>query len=801
MARQGRRFSDRDQATWITFILAFSLIGIVIYLFTPYTNNLDEIKVSLVYMFGSPLLALYLYYRLRGSLQPVEKKVLVPLLAYIVLLVISTLLAQHKWIGWIIIGYHVAMLGPFFCLAGTMRSYEWVRRAIFVYTVLVFGTTVFGIVHYAGLFVFLQNHVFLGLNPWRDFDSLIYTLARAREMFSTILNRDFYASFLAMLIPVAASGTIIFETQRQRIFAGVTCVLMVVCLYLAFSKDSAAAFIMSALFFFIVVGRYTRLRVNIPHLRVWIVGSLIILGTLFFFTHDIILARSKGFDIAISSRKIIWGGGWQIFLHNPILGAGPGSFRVLFPIYRNPDYHLHDISNVTLFAHNRYLDLLAENGVLGFIAYMGFVGMIFFFGMRQIAHEKDERLRVCQIGLLTAVFGVLFTNIFSPNNRWVVVGINYWALMGLSLGTYGLSFRASAAPTGQRQPGVARNYRRILLQVALWVTIAASLASMIYGVRYFLGAAENNTGLKYMEYRQYQVAIEHFKRSLRWNPTFLTAYYKLAHAYNQTRQIDNAFKTYQDLARYAPDYSEIHYNLGVVHSSLADQDTRKLRAGNLTPQEKEKLQQEIEQHRSLALKEFETASAMSNKPNVKYTMAMMYKEYNMLEKAFELYKNMRQYTIKFEDEFLTFEDLARIYRESEVQAAQLALILGKFDYAEKAYRELYSKYPGNDEYLRALTTIYSKLNEREKLYKLLREAVSYNPLDPTARIQLTRAYLEDHKYQDALTEARIAQKVAPEQKDILRLLAEIYYRLGDQKNFEQYKQYLPKTLVSDRLTS
>jgi tetratricopeptide (TPR) repeat protein len=370
--------------------------------------------------------------------------------------------------------------------------------------------------------------------------------------------------------------------------------------------------------------------------------------------------------------------------------------------------------------------------------------------------------------------------------------------MGLSIGTYGLSFmgRGDMDSVAKGQVNV-----RGLKYAAFWLCVLISIVSAVYSVRYFKGAAANNKGLKYLSINQYNKGVESFKRALRWNPTFITSYYKLAHAYNQLGDTEKALETYYDLARYAPDYSEIHYNFGVVHASLADRKGRKLQAGNLSEEEQMRLREEIGDHKEAALEEFETASRMSNKPHIKYTVAMVYKQYGMLEKAFEIYKNMRNYKVKFFDESITEEDLKRIYQKSEIEAARLAMALGKYEYAEEAYRDIYSKYPGEEEYFRGLETIYNKYGKREKLYDLLKEALSYNPLDPVPRMHLARAYLEDGEFKKALEEALIAEKLASNKQAILPIIAEIYYQLGDEENFKKYKQYLPKILISDRHTS
>lgn len=107
--------------------------------------------------------------------------------------------------------------------------------------------------------------------------------------------------------------------------------------------------------------------------------------------------------------------------------------------------------------------------------------------------------------------------------------------------------------------------------------------------------------LKKTAERHYQSAIAEFQMSIKSNPTFLSAYYKLAHAYNSIGDAENSLKTYRKLQRYSPDYSEVHYNLGIVLSLLA---------------EKAQDQTQAAKHREEALREFKIAARMSTKESI-----------------------------------------------------------------------------------------------------------------------------------------------------------------------------------------
>jgi O-antigen ligase len=86
------------------------------------------------------------------------------------------------------------------------------------------------------------------------------------------------------------------------------------------------------------------------------------------------------------SRPIIWRGAWAVFRANPVLGAGAGSFSTAFERHRPADF-----PDDMQWAHNEYLHLLCDYGVLGFVLLVGAAGTIGLGGAR--AARRDDAPR------------------------------------------------------------------------------------------------------------------------------------------------------------------------------------------------------------------------------------------------------------------------------------------------------------------------------------------------------------------------------------------------------------------------
>jgi len=106
-------------------------------------------------------------------------------------------------------------------------------------------------------------------------------------------------------------------------------------------------------------------------------------------------------DFTTVSRLAIWGGAFTVFAHSPVLGAGFGNLRTLMGGLLNlPDGWTGD-------AHNLYLELLAETGIVGFVAFAFLTITAMRKAMKQYHRAADEFSRIIGFAIFAAFTGVL----------------------------------------------------------------------------------------------------------------------------------------------------------------------------------------------------------------------------------------------------------------------------------------------------------------------------------------------------------------------------------------------------------
>lgn len=175
------------------------------------------------------------------------------------------------------------------------------------------------------------------------------------------------AALLLLLLPPAlalafgrrASGV-------QRVLGGYLAVVFAFGLILTISRGAWLSLILVAVAWPLVASRSSlRRRFVFAALAVGVaLGSLAVLYGVSAKVRDRIETLRR--DSGERTRPVMWRGAWKIFEQHPAIGGGAGSYNVLFEKFR-PDAYQDE----PVWAHNDYLNTLADYGALGFLLFFG----------------------------------------------------------------------------------------------------------------------------------------------------------------------------------------------------------------------------------------------------------------------------------------------------------------------------------------------------------------------------------------------------------------------------------------------
>ncbi len=144
--------------------------------------------------------------------------------------------------------------------------------------------------------------------------------------------------------------------------------------------------------------------------------------------------------IFLFPRTYVWHTAWVMFLDRPWVGQGPGLFGdIYFAFLSKAGYVLSELSDrrPMLWAHNLYLEQLAERGIGGLLALLGLLGASALYAWR--AWRKSPNNAALAAGILTSVLMLALSGIAEASLSRIWVAVLLLVLAALSVTADALS--------------------------------------------------------------------------------------------------------------------------------------------------------------------------------------------------------------------------------------------------------------------------------------------------------------------------------------------------------------------------
>jgi O-antigen ligase len=218
------------------------------------------------------------------------------------------------------------------------------------------------------------------------------------DFFGTYVNRDHYAGLMEMLTPFA----LVLSLSRlihggQRMLAGFAAIIMAGSIVLTLSRGGVISLVAELLFLFWITSRVQRESLVRNRLLLGLGLTLAFLafaGSSTKWTHLGDVRETFRWDVLKDSLRM--------FAHKPILGWGLGTFDIVYPAYRS--FYTTLYVNA---AHNDYLQVLIETGILGFSCVLWFGSVLYRTGLKGLRHWNQSWRGALQLSALVGCTGLL----------------------------------------------------------------------------------------------------------------------------------------------------------------------------------------------------------------------------------------------------------------------------------------------------------------------------------------------------------------------------------------------------------
>ena len=244
-----------------------------------------------------------------------------------------------------------------------------------------------------------------GLTP----NGKLYWIRQPRlggSIYGPYVNHNHYAGLMELLIPIPLVLALSrFVEDKQRIAAGIAAAVMVCTVFLSGSRGGMLAVVVELLIFAIVLfRRQKRIQVAIgaAAFLVVVVGLLAWVGGKEVTTRVSSISTEARTEISGGVRLSIDRDALQMFRKKPILGWGLGTFPVVYPRFRT--FYTNFFVNE---AHNDYLQVLVEMGLLGFVTVIWFLIVLYRRALRKIGDWTSDVSSAVTLACALGTIGIL----------------------------------------------------------------------------------------------------------------------------------------------------------------------------------------------------------------------------------------------------------------------------------------------------------------------------------------------------------------------------------------------------------
>ncbi len=224
------------------------------------------------------------------------------------------------------------------------------------------------------------------------------------------------------------------------------------------------------------------------------------------------LQATSGSEANTRARLLFWGVALEMFRAHPLRGVGANNYEVAFPEARAQFSERHANSTklvemnegfLAQRAHNEYLQILAELGVVGLAAFMAFGTGLMWAAWRALKYARSPLVPAAVTALVAFT---LSSGASSISFRWMGSGLLFFFMAAL-VSHFALANPANAKRKAQPRPAFAHWAHGIALAFSCLMLCGMSAQAanvLLHGMAYSTSDTERADAL--------------YRSALRWNP-------------------------------------------------------------------------------------------------------------------------------------------------------------------------------------------------------------------------------------------------------------------------------------------
>ena len=338
----------------------------------------------------------------------------VPIVVFIVAIIIATVTSSDPMGSFRDLAIHLSALGLLFIMGNSINSKNELNVILTAFVFIATLVALYGIYQYFVGVELDPAWVDKGLNP----DVTI-------RVFSVFGNPNILAEYLIMSIPVSVALFWNSKKLIKKLIFSVTSMTLAGTLVLTLSRGGWIGFAFGIfVFIFLVEKRLLLLSIPVGLLSVFVLPQSVI---------NRIQTIGNLTDSSNAWRITTWKITTDIIRDHWLAGVGFG----YIPFKKTFETYIRTMS--TFHAHNTYLEIAAELGILGIILFIILIFVLYKYAIINSKRSKDKYIKIITAGLLGGIASLLFQGLVEHVLYMPKIIITFWTMIGFTLVTMKLS--------------------------------------------------------------------------------------------------------------------------------------------------------------------------------------------------------------------------------------------------------------------------------------------------------------------------------------------------------------------------
>ncbi|MHC2994417.1 MAG: tetratricopeptide repeat protein [Candidatus Atribacteria bacterium] len=573
-----------------------------------------------------------------------------PILLFIIIAIISVLITNSFWSslrGFVnILSYFLI----YFIVINNIKNKDSFNFCLIIFFITASLTSLYLIIQYYEIDPFLSD---------------------IQRLTSTLGNRNYVASYLALIFPIAFSFFLLESKKRNKIFYEVTLLIIYTGIIICHTRAIWIALIFSLLLFGYLLSHFKINKILRDNKKWLVILFLLFLLITLIYSTDNPLNRSSitaaeraisAFDMQGSSlrtRLLIWQSTIDMIKDRPLFGSGLGTFPLHYLDYqanflqRNPDYL--NFWGKAGEAHNEYLQILAEMGIIGLLFFLLIIIIFYKTNLNLIKKIGTINGKIIIVGLISGVTVTLIHGILSFPFHIPAVGAAFWFIIGITTVSADIFYEKSKDKKITDCKKISfystknkKYYKLIKITLIILILILMTIVMNIFVIKPYRAELHLYQGRRWLIDEDYKNALPVISYAQELNPHNGRILHALGATYYNLNKYNQAIYYLQEAKKYIIDVNTF-YILGLSYSQLnmfkeAEEELKK--ATYLNPKftegyhylgllyfSQEDYDSAIEQWNKI----FEIEPDFSNKYVVLNNLGIVYKKKQMPDKALEYF--------------------------------------------------------------------------------------------------------------------------------------------------------------------